>query len=296
MQKVCLHQKSFMRLVYSKLVVMHAKPGWVYACCVTGNYHAVKVGFTTSLVPEEYCHDQYSRVLVPLDIVYAFPSANARLAESITHYILQPFCKDPKHEVFDLTGKLHLLDCAKAAVRALDEQVDLPRPEDRLVSYQYWRCSREAALKGAKLINTAEREQQQAESTRLRLETKQQKENERARSKQRKEDEHAQAKQKKAKLAQQDFIAERIKSFLTANVEKGNACNFVVAKDLWHDFESKETMASQTRAHITTYKDFTDVLINLLGPVKLQHHACQDDGSSKKYSSVALGWRRKHDC
>ncbi len=85
-------------------------------------------------VVEGYLFESYSRSLTPLEIIFAIPVADARLAEKILHHVLAPHRIHQRHELFDLTSHLDDLEQAKRTVQLLDEQSGLPVAQVRPVS------------------------------------------------------------------------------------------------------------------------------------------------------------------
>lgn len=117
------------------LAMKSCKPGYVYWVCAKGDYAHIKNGYTTKADPTEYCEEQYSRTMVPMEIVAIVPVANCTLMEKVSHHALHPVRVHGRHEVFDLSlpdGSLDRarLDSAIKVVTTLTELSGLPLPED----------------------------------------------------------------------------------------------------------------------------------------------------------------------
>ena len=116
-------------------VAKSCRPGYIYWCSSQHDYAHVKNGYTTSHDPIAYCEEQYSRTMVPLEIIAVIPVANAALMEKLSHYALHPLRVHGRHEVFDLSlddGSLDRtrLDSAIKVVTVATELSGLPLPED----------------------------------------------------------------------------------------------------------------------------------------------------------------------
>lgn len=97
-----------------------------------------------------------------MEILLVIPVANARCAESIIHHMLARFRNHNRHELFNLTDNLHLLEHAKQTVQALDVESGLPVPQARPVSIAHWQVARQAAQEGARWQKRKEAERQVA--------------------------------------------------------------------------------------------------------------------------------------
>lgn len=69
------------------------------------------------------------------------PVANARVAEHVVHHILAKYRIDARHELFDLSGNMHLIEHARNTVQALDAESELPLPQSRPVSMLHWQVA-----------------------------------------------------------------------------------------------------------------------------------------------------------
>lgn len=289
--------------------LMAPKAGWIYACCTRGDLHAVKVGYTTNLVPEDYCHREYSRTFVPLEIEYAFSTANARLAESITHYIIRDLSRDPKHEVFDLRDNMHLLDEAKEMVHQLDHKAGLEVPSDRLVSYAWWKTAREAYQAGARRLKVKEKERQLQiereekgvqEKGKQKL-TQEDKERARANAREAAKADRANAKvaareaQKAEEEAQAAEDNEVIKDFVARNTQTSQDDDFVRVRDLFADYEKLyQSRQRDEKSHMTFKAFLAHVLHNLPTTKFVKEHRYRDeDARNRTICSVLMGCSRR---
>ena len=91
-------------------VVNEDLAGYLYFCCKDGEFGNVKNGFTKKPDPVQYCHDEYSRTMVPLQILAIVPVADARLMEKISHHMLAPRRLADRHEMFDMSKSKGELD------------------------------------------------------------------------------------------------------------------------------------------------------------------------------------------
>lgn len=64
------------------------KAGYVYACCKENEFSSIKIGFTESECPDDYIHTQYSRTMYPVQTLKIMACGDARLTESVIHYML----------------------------------------------------------------------------------------------------------------------------------------------------------------------------------------------------------------
>lgn len=67
---------------------MEKGSGFIYACRSRENPLVFKGGFTTHECREQYCYDQYSRILPNLEVYRVLHVPNARLAESMLFVML----------------------------------------------------------------------------------------------------------------------------------------------------------------------------------------------------------------
>lgn len=88
-------------------------PGYCYGVTYWSRYNKpeyshVKIGYFTTKEIEQVIHNNYSRILTPLCVICIVPCVNALLGESWLHNGLESVRRDPRHEIFDLTGKVDL--------------------------------------------------------------------------------------------------------------------------------------------------------------------------------------------
>jgi hypothetical protein len=86
------------------------KSGYIYWCCARGQYNMVKNGFTTKADVLQYCVEQYSRTMVPLEMIAVTPVADARLMERVAHHITHQYRLHERHEMFDYSSGAGMLD------------------------------------------------------------------------------------------------------------------------------------------------------------------------------------------
>lgn len=182
--------------------------------------------------------------MVPLDIVYAFPTSNARMAENVTHHVLHRLRHDSRHEVFDLTNGMHLLE--KCLVAAIDAKAGLEMPQDRVVSYPTWQEAKEEAKQ--EQIRSAQqvKAQEQEDRKRQKVEEKERLAEEQRLFRQRAED----AKMSEIiwsvldskKLEEADVV----KAWLDVTVQPGEATDFVKVLELWKQFQADNKNTKMT--------------------------------------------------
>lgn len=81
-----------------------AHVGWIYACCAGSNLACVKIGMTTQACPELYCHNSYSRSMLPLSVLrtQSVPFEHTGLAEKTVFAALHRFRIEGSRECFNI--------------------------------------------------------------------------------------------------------------------------------------------------------------------------------------------------
>ena len=291
---------------------MHPQ-GYVYAVCNRGHYASVKIGYTTVPVVEQYLQESYSRSLTPLEIIFAVPVADARLAEKVLHHFLARHRIHRRHELFALDGRLDDLEEAKRTVQALDARSGLPVPSERPVSIAYWKVAKDAAQEGGRRQKQRREEERAEEERENRRSKKLERRQERlavvavqeevrrkARAELRLTDEEMAAKvraevqkQRQDRKQKVEQGKEVLEAFVHDNVQTAGRKDFVKVKDLYNAYIGKHDTGQKTRTY-PDQKVFKLALDEVLDPAKFRkqyYYYKNDKGTTTSSIYICCKWK-----